>query len=98
MKSQSFSQNGRWQMVFSLSKVNGAYYDGEKLPTLPWDWPKDTFLQRRREFLKNTRSGEPLQRHEAGGPEESHEPGFESICSDYARSGNDHRYYREGSS
>jgi hypothetical protein len=36
-----------WQLVFSQSKVNGAPYNGEQLPGRIWDWPKDTYLQRR---------------------------------------------------
>ena len=36
-----------WQLVFSQSKVNGAPYNGEQLPGRVWDWPKDTYLQRR---------------------------------------------------
>ena len=36
-----------WQMVFSHSKVNGAPYNGEQLPGRIWDWPKDTYLQKR---------------------------------------------------
>ena len=36
-----------WQLVFSQSKVNGAPYNGELLPGRIWDWPKDTYLQRR---------------------------------------------------
>jgi hypothetical protein len=35
-----------WQLVFSQSKVNGAFYDGEELPGYKWNWPKDTYLQR----------------------------------------------------
>ena len=42
MGKQSF-----WQLVFSQSKVNGAPYFGETLPGRTWDWPKDTYLQRR---------------------------------------------------
>jgi hypothetical protein len=41
-----------WQLVFSQSKVNGAPYYGEMLPGTIWDWPKDTYLQRR---LRQTR-------------------------------------------
>jgi hypothetical protein len=41
-----------WQLVFSQSKVNGAPYHGEMLPGTIWDWPKDTYLQRR---LRQTR-------------------------------------------
>jgi hypothetical protein len=36
-----------WQLIFSQSKVNGAPYNGESLPGRNWDWPKDTYLQRR---------------------------------------------------
>ena len=36
-----------WQLIFMQSKVNGATYNGEKLPGRNWNWPKDTYLQRR---------------------------------------------------
>ncbi len=36
-----------WQLVFLQSKVNGAAYCGEELPGRNWNWPKDTYLQRR---------------------------------------------------
>jgi hypothetical protein len=36
-----------WQLVFAQSKVNGAPYNGEQLPGCHWDWPKDTYLQRK---------------------------------------------------
>jgi hypothetical protein len=36
-----------WQLVFLQSKVNGAAYSGEELPGRNWDWPKNTYLQRR---------------------------------------------------
>lgn len=36
-----------WQLVFLQSKVNGAAYTGEELPGRNWNWPKDTYLQRR---------------------------------------------------
>lgn len=41
-----------WQLVFSQSKVNGAPYFGENLPGRTWDWPKDTYLQRRLQQTK----------------------------------------------
>ncbi len=41
-----------WQLVFSQSKVNGALYNDEELPGQNWNWPKDTYLQRR---LRQTR-------------------------------------------
>lgn len=36
-----------WQLVFLQSKVNGALYCGEQLPGLRWEWPQNTYLQRR---------------------------------------------------
>jgi hypothetical protein len=36
-----------WQLIFLQSKVNGAPYSGDELPGRSWDWPKDTYLQRR---------------------------------------------------
>jgi hypothetical protein len=41
-----------WQLVFSQSKVNGAPYNDEELSGQNWNWPKDTYLQRR---LRQTR-------------------------------------------
>jgi len=37
-----------WQLIFSRSKVNGAPYRDNELPVYKWNWPKDTYLQRRR--------------------------------------------------
>ena len=42
-----------WQLVFSQSKVNGAPYSGEQLPGRNWNWPKDTYLQRRLQESKS---------------------------------------------
>jgi hypothetical protein len=36
-----------WQRIFLQSKVNGAAYSGDELPGRNWDWPKDTYLQRK---------------------------------------------------
>jgi len=44
-----------WQSIFLQSKVNGAAYNGEQLAGFNWDWPKDTFLQRRLEYLRRYR-------------------------------------------
>jgi len=41
-----------WQRIFLQSKVNGAPYDGETLPGRNWDWPKDTYFQRRLHRIK----------------------------------------------
>ena len=52
-----------WQLVFGQSKVNGAPYEGEKLAIARWHWPTDTYLQRRRQYLK---SSQPLDQSGAG--------------------------------
>ena len=41
-----------WQQVFSQSKVNGAPYHGEELQGRYWNWPKDTYLQRRLKTIR----------------------------------------------
>ena len=41
-----------WQLIFLQSKVNGAPYYGEALPGQSWDWPKDTYFQRRLHLIK----------------------------------------------
>ena len=41
-----------WQLIFMQSKVNGAPYTGETLPGPNWDWPRDTYLQRRLRRVK----------------------------------------------
>jgi hypothetical protein len=92
MKTDSLVGTSRWQLVFSQSKANGAYYNGEELPTLPWHWPKDTFLQRRRQQLKGSRA------HERSGTETSDGGFYESICSGYGRSGSSDGYYKNGDS
>jgi hypothetical protein len=56
-----------WQLVFGQSKVNGARYDGENLTTSPWRWPTNTYLQRRRQLLKNSQAFDQSDRDETGG-------------------------------
>lgn len=51
-----------WQRVFLHSKVNGAPYCGEQLPSVRWNWAKDTFLQRR---LKEARAHAGADKHES---------------------------------
>ena len=41
-----------WQLIFLQSKVNGAPYKGEALPGQSWDWPKNTYFQRRLHLIK----------------------------------------------
>ena len=48
-----------WQLVFSQSKVNGAAYSDEDLHGNVWNWPQDTFLQRR---LRQVRSDQAQER------------------------------------
>jgi len=50
-ESQEFSP---WQLIFSQSKVNGAQYHGEEFFPRKWDWPRDTYFQRRLRTLKET--------------------------------------------
>ena len=67
MKSQRVRWEGQsfWQLVFGQSKVNGARYDGENLTTSPWRWPTNTFLQRRRQLLKNSQAFDQSGQSEA---------------------------------
>jgi len=58
MKAQEngLEKNSPWQIIFMQSKVNGALYRGEELPGYAWNWPKDTYLQRRLRRLRRHRS------------------------------------------
>jgi hypothetical protein len=40
------------QIIFLLSKANGGTYLGEHLPATQWQFPKDTWFQKRLEELK----------------------------------------------
>lgn len=68
MKSQRVRWEGQsfWQLVFGQSKVNGARYDGENLATSRWRWPTNTYLQRRRQLLKNSQAFDPAGQNETG--------------------------------
>lgn len=50
-----------WQMIFLQSKVNGASYNGEELPGRNWNWPKNTYLQRRLQRHKWFQSSDNLR-------------------------------------
>jgi hypothetical protein len=69
MKSPRVKWEGQsfWQLVFGQSKVNGARYDGENLTTSTWRWPTNTYLQRRRQLLKNSQAFDHSEQSEAGG-------------------------------
>jgi len=45
-----------WLQVFSNSKVNGAPYRGDHLPANSWEWPIDTYLQRRLRIVRRNTS------------------------------------------
>jgi hypothetical protein len=59
-----------WQLLFQQSKVNNGAYDGERLPTYNWDWPQETWLQKRLRYLRknNRKYTEPDLRGDAGLP------------------------------
>jgi hypothetical protein len=48
-------EHSDWKLIFSLSKVNGAPYDGDQLPANPWSWPKFTAFQQRLQFVRRQR-------------------------------------------
>jgi hypothetical protein len=53
-----------WQLIFMQSKVNNGAYNGDRLFAQNWDWPKETWLQKRlRDLRKDNRksSGESTQ-------------------------------------
>jgi hypothetical protein len=41
-----------WQRIFVQSRVNDGLYDGEGLPAQNWHWPKETWFQKRRSYLR----------------------------------------------
>jgi hypothetical protein len=41
-----------WEWIFRQSKVNDGGYDGERLAVQNWDWPRDTWLQKRLRYLR----------------------------------------------
>jgi hypothetical protein len=53
-----------WEMIFKLSKVNGAMYLGDALPAQNWKWPKNTWLQERLRDLR--REEQHLDRRNLG--------------------------------
>ncbi len=51
-----------WLQVFNNSRVNGAPYSGDDLPSQRWTWPTDTYLQRRLRTLHVHAVGEKTTR------------------------------------
>jgi hypothetical protein len=41
-----------WQIIFLRSKVNHARYEGDRLLTSNWNWPKETWFQLRLRDLR----------------------------------------------
>ena len=44
-----------WQLIFRQSKVNNGAYDGDRLPTQNWNWPRGTWFQTRLRHLRGGR-------------------------------------------
>jgi hypothetical protein len=44
-----------WQLIFLQSKVNNGTYNGELLPAQNWDWPQETWFQKRLRALRKAR-------------------------------------------
>jgi hypothetical protein len=44
----------RWQVIFVESRAKDCDYDEDQLPSLNWDWPKETWLQERLRHLRKT--------------------------------------------
>ena len=42
------------QLIFVESRANNCDYDEEQLPSLNWDWRKETWLQERLRHLRKT--------------------------------------------
>ncbi|HEX6768708.1 MAG TPA: hypothetical protein VF208_05095 [Candidatus Binatia bacterium] len=50
-----------WEAIFAQSPVNDGYYDEKDLPHLRWDWPSATWLQARRNFLRDKNQRRPAK-------------------------------------
>jgi hypothetical protein len=46
-----------WEAIFSQSPVNEGYYNEQQIPQLHWDWPRKTWLQSRRDFIRDNEQG-----------------------------------------
>jgi hypothetical protein len=57
-KAYSLQETSTWQRIFLQSKVNGASYCGEQLSGFNWNWPQNTYLQRRLKHLRRHRSSD----------------------------------------
>jgi hypothetical protein len=41
------------RLIFLESKVNNGVYDGDRIPSLSWNWPKGTWFQTRLRYLRS---------------------------------------------
>lgn len=41
-----------WEAIFSQSRANDGYYNGEKLPQVHWELPKRTWFQDRLDSIR----------------------------------------------
>lgn len=41
-----------WEAIFTQSPANDGRYDEENLPHQHWEWPKATWFQARRDFVR----------------------------------------------
>jgi hypothetical protein len=48
---------GTWQLIFAQSKVNNGIYDGDRLPSRIWAWPRETWFQTRLRYVRGSRDG-----------------------------------------
>jgi hypothetical protein len=43
-----------WQLIFLQSKVNNGLYYGDLFPAQNWDWPEETWFQKRLRDLRRS--------------------------------------------
>ena len=41
-----------WQLIFLQGRVNNGGYYGDLLPPQNWDWPEETWFQKRLLYLR----------------------------------------------
>lgn len=61
-KPEGGSVMSAWQIIFSQSKVNNGFYDGDRLVSQNWEWPKETWFQNRLRDLRKRTSGDSNER------------------------------------
>jgi hypothetical protein len=43
-----------WQLIFQQSKANNGAYYGDRLSAQNWDWPQETWFQKRLRYLRRS--------------------------------------------